>query len=59
MGISAIDIKRRVNHADISMTARYADHLIMMYRKECSGWGKTIQLRTEGSRVKTRSRNRK
>lgn len=45
MGIPTADVRRRVNHSDISMTARYADHLLAGYRKECRGWGGVLRMR--------------
>lgn len=59
MSISTLDIKRRVNHMDISMTARYADHLIAIYRAECSGWGTAMRLRQKPAQVEAQSRRKK
>lgn len=45
MGVPTADVRRRVNHSDVAMTARYADHLLASYRKTCSEWGGVLRLR--------------
>lgn len=45
MGIPTADIKNRVNHSDVQMTARYADHLIERYRPLVAGWAGRLRLR--------------
>jgi len=46
MGIPTADVRRRVNHANIMMTSRYADHLIAAYRPLVANWKGSLRLRS-------------
>jgi integrase len=46
MGVQDLEIKRRVNHAQIEMTSRYADHLLTTYKRDCATWGCVLRLRS-------------
>ncbi len=48
MGVPTGDVKKRVNHSDVQMTTRYADHMLAQYRRDCAGWGRVLRLRGNG-----------
>ncbi len=59
MGVPTADVRRRVNHSDVAMTSRYADHMLATYRRACMGWDGALKLRArtgQGDSSQTASR---